>query len=230
MRSERSVFRGGIVVALSSSTASSHEVSWQAAPVSSTKSSMTRKLFLHCSSRAARSSSHCSAENVTVFSNFLSLSSAPVAAWASIVVGGTVVVGGSCSNCNAASLRCPVFAIHACTARDAVTNRLAAKDALLDDTAPNNSNCRDEPPPFLAACLITLWNIEIGVTGELPSCCNSFNSALYISNCRHASAFASAHSFNRCSYSACFLLMRSSKSLIIASSAVISSTNVVSTL
>mmetsp|Transcript_38375 Transcript_38375/g.94029 ORF Transcript_38375/g.94029 Transcript_38375/m.94029 type:complete len:229 (-) Transcript_38375:433-1119(-) len=228
MRSERSVFRGGIVVALSSSTASSHEVSWQAAPVSSTKSSMTRKLFLHCSSRAARSSSHCSAENVTVFSNFLSLSSAPVAAWASIVVGGTVVVGGSCSNCNAASLRCPVFAIHACTARDAVTNRLAAKDALLEDTTPNNSSCREVL--FFEACFITLWNIEMGVTGELPSSCNSFNSALYISYCLHASALASAHSFSRSSNSACLLLMRSSKSLMIASSAVICSTNVVSTL
>mmetsp|Transcript_92674 Transcript_92674/g.212254 ORF Transcript_92674/g.212254 Transcript_92674/m.212254 type:complete len:365 (+) Transcript_92674:256-1350(+) len=228
MRSDRSVFSGGISVARSSSTASSHEVSWQAAPVSSTRSSMTRKLFLHCSSSAARSSSHCSGENVTVSSNFLSLSAAPVASWASIVVGATVVVAGSCSNCRAANFRWPVFAMHACTAREAVTKRRAAREALLDDTTPSSSNCREVL--FLEACFITLWNMEMGVTGELPSSCNSFNSALYISNCRHASAFASAHSFNRCSYSACFLLMRSSKSLMIASSAVISSTKVVSTL
>mmetsp|Transcript_18568 Transcript_18568/g.41187 ORF Transcript_18568/g.41187 Transcript_18568/m.41187 type:complete len:229 (+) Transcript_18568:785-1471(+) len=228
MRSDRSVFSGGISVARSSSTASSHEVSWQAAPVSSTRSSMTRKLFLHCSSNAVRSSSHCSAENVTVFSNFLSLSAAPADSWASMVVGGAVVVG-SCSSCKAANWRCPVFATHACSTRDADTRRLAAKFAVFVVATPNNSSCR-EGAVLREACLRTLWNIEIGVTGELPSSCNSFSSALYISNCRHASAFASAHSFNRCSYSACFLLMRSSKSLIIASSAVISSTKVVSTL
>mmetsp|Transcript_69856 Transcript_69856/g.103900 ORF Transcript_69856/g.103900 Transcript_69856/m.103900 type:complete len:293 (+) Transcript_69856:344-1222(+) len=180
IRSARSVFNGGISVARSSSTASSHVVSWHAAPVSSTRSSITRKLFLHCSSKAARSSSHCSGENVTTLSYWRSLSCAPTVSWASMVVGAKVVVVGSCSNCNADNFLSPVFATHACTVRDAATNRRAANDAVVPDPTPSSSNCREVL--FRDACFRTLWNMEIGVIGELPSSCNSFNSALYIAN------------------------------------------------
>mmetsp|Transcript_14955 Transcript_14955/g.37912 ORF Transcript_14955/g.37912 Transcript_14955/m.37912 type:complete len:277 (-) Transcript_14955:221-1051(-) len=140
IRSPRSVFSGGITVARSSSTASSQVVSWQASPVSSTKSSITKKLFRHCSSRAARSSSHCSGENVTTLSYWRSLSCAPTVSWASIVVGGAMVVVGSCSNCNADSFLSPVFATHACSVREAATNRRAAKEAELADPTPSNSS------------------------------------------------------------------------------------------
>mmetsp|Transcript_12655 Transcript_12655/g.30243 ORF Transcript_12655/g.30243 Transcript_12655/m.30243 type:complete len:243 (-) Transcript_12655:754-1482(-) len=102
IRSERSLLSGGISVRRSSSTASSHVVSLHAAPVSSTKSSITRKLFLHCSSNAVRSCSHCSGENVTILSNLRSLCSAPADSCASIVVGAAVVVAGW-SSCKAAT-------------------------------------------------------------------------------------------------------------------------------
>mmetsp|Transcript_32920 Transcript_32920/g.79356 ORF Transcript_32920/g.79356 Transcript_32920/m.79356 type:complete len:210 (-) Transcript_32920:257-886(-) len=90
IRSDRSSLRGGISVALSSATASSQVVSKHVAPVSSTRSSMIRKLLRHCSSKALRSCSHCSGPKVTTLSNLRSDSLASTDSCASTVVGALV--------------------------------------------------------------------------------------------------------------------------------------------
>mmetsp|Transcript_14208 Transcript_14208/g.31566 ORF Transcript_14208/g.31566 Transcript_14208/m.31566 type:complete len:342 (+) Transcript_14208:112-1137(+) len=157
IRSDRSWLRGGISVALSSATASSQVVSKHVAPVSSTRSSMIKKLFRHCPSNALRSNSHCSGPKVTTLSNFLSDSAASTDSWAAMVVGacvGGVFGSWSRSSCRAANLMVPDLAVHACRARDEAINRRVAKVADVDPCAnPNNSSCLEDPP--LCVALLT---------------------------------------------------------------------------
>mmetsp|Transcript_41278 Transcript_41278/g.90049 ORF Transcript_41278/g.90049 Transcript_41278/m.90049 type:complete len:367 (-) Transcript_41278:422-1522(-) len=225
----RSSCNRGIWVARSSSTVSSQVLSLQVSPVSSTRSSMIKKLLRHVRSSSARSASHCSGEKVTVWSNLRSDSLAPPELWASIVVTGTaVVVSAGWLSCRAATAGlAPLFEIQLCSAREAVTTRRAAVAAAALLFNPSSCSCL---PGCRAAWRITDWNSPIGVSGELPSCWSSWSSAEYISNCSQASSFLALHSARRLANCAVFLLIRCSRSLIISSSAEMASTRVVSLL
>mmetsp|Transcript_18494 Transcript_18494/g.40995 ORF Transcript_18494/g.40995 Transcript_18494/m.40995 type:complete len:282 (-) Transcript_18494:589-1434(-) len=131
MRSERSWWSGGRAVSSSACTVASQVSSLQVASLVSTNSSMVMYACLHASSSFFLSFSHSLGPNVTVESNFCSLTFSS---------DGTYSFGGSWDSCRAdSSGRLSRPARHSCSARELATTRRVASAAPVVAFMPNNS-------------------------------------------------------------------------------------------